>query len=76
VTSTDWETYPILRFPDAPTVHIELIDRPDHPALGAGEATQAPTSAAIANALRNALGVPVRDLPFTPKTIAAALEQV
>jgi CO/xanthine dehydrogenase Mo-binding subunit len=74
VTSTNWETYPILRFPDAPTVHIELIDRPDCPSLGAGEATQGPTSAAIANALRDALGVPVRDLPLTPANIAAALE--
>ena len=74
VTSTTWETYPILRFPDAPTVHIELIDHPDLPSLGAGEATQGPTSAAIANALRNALGIPVRDLPFTPANIAAALE--
>jgi len=74
VTSTDWETYPILRFPDAPTVHCELINRPDLPSLGAGEATQGPTSAAIANALRAALGTPVRDLPFTPANIAAALE--
>lgn len=74
VTSTDWTSYPILRFSDAPAVHIELIDRPDQPSLGAGEATQGPTSAAIANALRNALGIPVRDLPLTPSTIAAALE--
>jgi CO/xanthine dehydrogenase Mo-binding subunit len=73
VTSTDWERYQILRFPDAPAVHIELIDRPDQPSLGAGEATQGPTSAAIANALRDVLGVPVRDLPLTPATIAAAL---
>jgi CO/xanthine dehydrogenase Mo-binding subunit len=74
VTSTTWESYPILRFPDAPTVHIELIDHPDLPSLGAGEATQGPTSAAIANALRNALGIPVRDLPLTPANIAAAVE--
>lgn len=73
VTSTDWTSYPILRFSDAPTVHIELIDRPDQPSLGAGEATQGPTSAAIANALRDALGTPVRDLPLTPANIAAAL---
>lgn len=74
VTSTDWETYPILRFPDTPSVHIELIDRPNSSSLGAGEATQGPTSAAIANALRDALGIPVRDLPLSPDTIAAALE--
>lgn len=74
ITSTDWESYPILRFPDAPAVHLELIDRPDRPPLGAGEAAQAPTSAAIANALRDALGVPVRDLPFTPSAIASALQ--
>ncbi|HEV2783710.1 MAG TPA: molybdopterin cofactor-binding domain-containing protein [Actinophytocola sp.] len=73
ITSTDWESYPILRFPDAPTVHIELIDRPAEPSLGAGEAAQGPTAAAIANAVRDALGVGVRTLPLTPDNIVAAL---
>jgi CO/xanthine dehydrogenase Mo-binding subunit len=74
VTSTDWESYPILRFNAAPQVEVEVISRPDQPSLGAGEITQGPTAAAIANAVRDALGISVRDLPLTPERIVAALE--
>jgi nicotinate dehydrogenase subunit B len=73
VTTNDWENYPILRFPDVPAVHIDLIDRPDQPSLGAGEAAQGPTAAAIVNALRDVLGVAVRDLPLSSEQIAHAL---
>ena len=64
-TSTDWETYPIIAFPDVPIVEVELIDHPELPPLGAGEAAQGPTAAAIANAVHAAIGVRVRDLPIT-----------
>lgn len=74
VTSTDWETYPILRFSTAPHLDVEVISRPDQPSLGAGEVAQGPTTAAIANAVRDALGVSVRDLPLTPERIVASLE--
>ncbi|WP_166351385.1 xanthine dehydrogenase family protein molybdopterin-binding subunit [Phytoactinopolyspora limicola] len=74
VTSTDWETYPILRFRAVPDVHVEVINRPDEPSVGAGEIAHGPTAAAIANAVRDALGVDVRDLPLTPERIVAALE--
>ncbi|MQA93345.1 MAG: molybdopterin-dependent oxidoreductase [Streptosporangiales bacterium] len=73
VTSTTWESYPILRFSEVPDVEVVLTDRPDEPPLGAGEVATGPTSAAIANALGHALGVRVRDLPLTPEHIAAAL---
>jgi CO/xanthine dehydrogenase Mo-binding subunit len=66
VTSTDWATYPILTFPEVPLVEVALIDQPHEPALGAGEASQGPTAAAIANAVANATGVRIRDLPLTP----------
>lgn len=72
-TSTDWSSYPILRFSQVPPVTVEVLDRPDEPSLGAGEAAQGPTAAAIANAVRDALGVPVRDLPLTPERIIDAL---
>jgi len=65
VASTDWATYPILTFPEVPQVEVALIDQPHEPALGAGEASQGPTAAAIANAVANATGVRVRDLPLT-----------
>ncbi len=66
VTSRDWDTYPILRFPEAPVVDVVLRDRPDEPPLGAGEAAQGPAAAAIANAVFHATGKRVRDLPITP----------
>jgi CO/xanthine dehydrogenase Mo-binding subunit len=74
VTARSWEDYPILTFAEAPHVEVELIGRTDAPSVGMGEAAQGPTSAAIANALCDALGVRVRDLPLTRDRIAAAIE--
>jgi nicotinate dehydrogenase subunit B len=73
VTSVDWESYPILRFSEVPRVDVALLDRPDEPSVGAGEAAQGPTAAAIGNALAAALGVRVRDLPLTPERVIAAI---
>ena len=72
ITSTDWETYPIARFDQVPRVEVHLLQRPDEPPLGAGEATQGPVPAAIGNALADALGVRVRTLPFTHDDVVAA----
>jgi CO/xanthine dehydrogenase Mo-binding subunit len=72
VTSDSWEGYPILRFSEVPQVEVAFIDRPEEPFLGAGEASMAPTIAAIAAAVHDALGVRPRALPFTPENIAAA----
>jgi CO/xanthine dehydrogenase Mo-binding subunit len=66
VTSLDWSTYPIMRFPDAPKLDIALVDRPTEPPLGAGEAACAPVGAALANAVFDATGVRLRQVPFTP----------
>jgi len=73
ITSTDWEAYPIARFSDVPRVDVHVIDRPDQPSLGAGEATQGPVTAAIGNALADALGMRVHTLPFTQENIVAAI---
>lgn len=73
VTSTDWESYPILRFSETPQVAVELVSRPDEPSEGAGEAAAGPTAAAIANAVADALSVRVRDLPLTTDRILAAI---
>ena len=75
IASLGWEDYPILKFSEVPAVEIELIDRPELPAVGAGEAAQGPTAAAIANAVENALGVRVRDLPLSPERIITAIER-
>jgi CO/xanthine dehydrogenase Mo-binding subunit len=73
ITSRDWETYPILKFPDVPVVETLLIDRPGLPSLGSGEATQGPTPAAIANAVFDAVGIRLRQMPFTADRVLAAL---
>ncbi len=70
--SRDWAGYPILRFADVPEVQVALIDRPGEPFLGAGEASQGPSGAALANAVFDATGARVRQLPLTPASIAAA----
>jgi nicotinate dehydrogenase subunit B len=74
ITSRDWESYPILRFSQVPTVEVALIDQPALPSLGVGECAQGPVAAAIANALADAIGLRVRDLPLTPERIVAAME--
>jgi CO/xanthine dehydrogenase Mo-binding subunit len=71
VTSADWESYPILRFPEAPVVEVVLLDRPAFPHMGAGEAATGPTPAAIANAICNASGLRLRHIPFTPDRVRA-----
>jgi len=65
VTSQDWAGYPILRFNQAPeALAVHLLDRPGQPFLGTGEAAQGPAAAAIANAVADACGFRVRDLPL------------
>lgn len=71
VTSDAWERYPILRFSEVPAVEARLVERPGQPPVGAGEASLAPTIAAIANAIHDALGIRPRAMPFTPETLAA-----
>ena len=75
VTSLDWRSYPILRFPDVPEVVMDLIDRPKEKPWGAGEPTAAVVPAAIANAINDAVGVRMRSVPFTPDKVLAALKQ-
>ena len=74
ITSRDWESYPIITFPEIPEVETTLINRPGLPSLGCGEATQGPTPAAIANAVFDATGIRLRQMPFTPDKVLIALE--
>ena len=73
VTSDSWQAYPILRCSETPAVDVEIVSRPDCPAVGVGEAAQGPTAAAIANAVFDALGIRVRELPLTGERIRAAI---
>src|SRR6266699_6913473 len=73
VTSVDWRSYPILRFPEAPQVDVVLVERRDQPLLGAGEAATAPVAAAIANAVFDATGIRLRTVPFTAPRVKLAM---
>jgi nicotinate dehydrogenase subunit B len=75
ITSIDWQTYPILRFDAVPErIDVHIINRPGQPFLGSGEAGQGPAAASIANAIANATGKRLRDLPLTRKRIKNALD--
>jgi CO/xanthine dehydrogenase Mo-binding subunit len=73
ITSRDWVGYPILTFPEVPEIDVTLLDHPGEEALGAGEAAQGPTAAAIANAVANATGRRIRDLPLSAERVKHAL---
>ena len=73
VTSVNWETYPILKFSEVPEIDIVLLNHPDQPALGAGEPSQVTTAAAVANAIFDATGARLRQIPFIPERVKAAL---
>ncbi len=73
ITTRTWDEYPILRFTEVPEIEVALINRPEAPPVGAGEGTQGPVAAAIGNAICNALGARLRDMPFTRDRIVAAL---
>jgi nicotinate dehydrogenase subunit B len=72
VTSLDWETYPILTFPQVPDIVMDLIDRPTMPPWGAGEPAAAVVPSAISNAVFDATGVRLRSIPYTPDKVKAA----
>ncbi|HLJ00298.1 MAG TPA: molybdopterin cofactor-binding domain-containing protein [Bradyrhizobium sp.] len=74
ITSHSWSEYPILRFSEIPEVDVEVISRPEIEPVGAGEAAHGPVTAAITNAVFDALGVRVRDLPITRERLIAAME--
>jgi nicotinate dehydrogenase subunit B len=74
VTSLDWESYPILRYKDAPEMTITLLNRPELRSSGAGEPATAPVPAAIANAFFDATGKRIRTMPMTPARVRAALK--
>ena len=73
ITSRDWSGYPILTMTEVPETFVTLLGRGPEKPLGAGEASQGPMAAAIANAFANATGRRLRDLPFTPERVQAAL---
>ena len=75
VNSLDWDTYPILKFSEVPTISTHLIDARGQPALGVGEASTGPTPGAIANAVFDAVGLRVRSLPINAQQLRLSAAQ-
>lgn len=73
VTSVDWATYPIGRMSDVPPIEVVILNRPDQPATGAGEPSSRALAAAVANAIFDATGARLRQVPFTPAKVKLAL---
>ena len=71
--SREWGSYPILSFREVPVIEVMQMPRPGEPPLGVGESSSVPGTAAIANAIFDATGVRLRQPPFTPEVVRAAL---
>jgi CO/xanthine dehydrogenase Mo-binding subunit len=74
VTSLDWGSYHVIRFPEVPQITIELIDRPSEAPWGAGEPAAAIVPSAVSNAVFDATGVRMRSVPFLPAKFRAAAQ--
>ncbi len=73
ISSVDWDTYPILKFDEVPEIEVVLINRPEERAVGAGEPATITVAPAIANAVFAATGARLREVPFTPPRVRAAM---
>ena len=76
VTSLDWESYRILKFPEMPDIAYDLIDRPNEKPWGVGEPAAAVIPAAISSAVYDAIGVRLRSVPFTPAKVKEAMKSI
>ena len=73
ITTRDWATYPVIRYNDMPAFDFQVISRTDQAAVGAGEVLITNMPAAISNAIFDATGKRMRQLPFTRTRVKAAL---
>jgi nicotinate dehydrogenase subunit B len=74
VKTVDWISYPVLRFREIPEVQTVLINRPEIPSSGGAEPSVIVVPAAVANAVFDAIGVRLREVPLTPERVLAALK--
>ena len=74
VATREWGSYPILNFREVPVIDVVLMPRPGEAPLGVGESASVPGTAAIANAIFDATGVRLRQPPFTPEVVRAAMQ--
>jgi nicotinate dehydrogenase subunit B len=74
ITSLDWASYQLLRFPEVPKIDVVLLDRPAKPAWGAGEPACAVVPSAVAGAVFDAVGVRLRAVPFRAADVLAGMK--
>lgn len=72
ITSRDWDSYTVIRFANVPQIDVVLLDNPERPSVGAGEASPGPTVAAIANAIHDCTGLRLHRMPFTADALTQA----
>ena len=75
MVNPNMEMYLLAGMSDIPQITIDIRNMPERGVVGIGEPPTVSTSAAIANAVRNATGATVRSLPLQPYKIIEALEQ-
>ena len=73
VTNPSFEQYGMLTMREAPSVDVVFVEDKNNPMGGVGEPGVAPLPAAVANAVFDAIGVRLAELPFTPDRVLAAL---
>ena len=73
VRERDWAAYPVLGFRDVPQLEVHVLDRRGYPPLGVGESATPPVPAAIANAIDDAVGIRLRDLPLNAEQLQRRL---
>ncbi|MFW6033737.1 MAG: molybdopterin cofactor-binding domain-containing protein [bacterium] len=76
VLEEDWTGYRSLRFRDVPEIAVTLVNRRDRPPIGVGEVSTPPAPAAVANAVDDAIGIRIRELPITPDRLRRRLEEM
>jgi xanthine dehydrogenase YagR molybdenum-binding subunit len=75
MVNPNMEWYLLAGMSDVPQIEVRLKNMPERGVVGIGEPPTVPTAAAIALAVRNAIGATVRSLPLTPAKIFEALQQ-
>jgi len=74
ISSTEWESYHSLYLDvEPPKIDVFIVNRSDGPATGAGETAITLVAGAIGNAIYDAIGIRLREVPFTADRIKAAV---
>ena len=76
MVNPEFENYKIAGALETPEIEVIIFDQPERGVIGIGEPPTIPTSAAVANAVYNAIGVRMRQLPMTPDRVLNALQEV